>query len=301
MRLVFMGTPDFAVATLKALEQAGHEIACVYSQPPRPAGRGMAERPSPVHAHAVARGLEVRTPLSLKDPIEQSRFASLGADAAVVVAYGLLLPKPILDAPRLGCFNVHASLLPRWRGAAPIQRAIMAGDAETGVSIMRMDEGLDTGPVCRVGRIAITPSTTAQSLHDALADLGARLMVETLAAPAVACTPQPSGGVIYARKIDKAEAHIDFTQSAEAVRNHIHGLSPFPGAWFMRDDIRVKALLCEVTDGTGPPGIFLDDRLEIACGSGAIRLLRLQREGKAAMTADEFLRGWPVPKGAEAR
>ncbi|MFM8747831.1 MAG: methionyl-tRNA formyltransferase [Aestuariivirga sp.] len=301
MRLVFMGTPDFAVATLKALEQAGHEIACVYSQPPRPAGRGMAERPSPVHAHATARGLEVRTPLSLKDPAEQARFAGLGADAAVVVAYGLLLPRPILDAPRLGCFNVHASLLPRWRGAAPIQRAIMAGDAETGVSIMRMEEGLDTGPVCKLGRVAITPHATAQSLHDALADLGARLMVETLAQARVECAPQPAEGVTYARKIDKAEARIDFTMSAETVRNHIHGLSPFPGAWFMRDGIRIKALLCEVTDGAGPPGSFLDDRLEIACGSGAIRLLRLQREGKGAMTAEEFLRGWPVTKGAEAR
>lgn len=301
MRLVFMGTPDFAVATLKALEQAGHDIICVYSQPPRPAGRGMADRPSPVHAHAATRGIEVRTPVSLKDAAEQARFAGLNADAAVVVAYGLLLPKAILDAPRLGCFNVHASLLPRWRGAAPIQRAIMAGDRETGVSIMRMEEGLDTGPVCREARFAITASATAQTLHDALADLGARLMVETLAAPAIICTPQPSEGVTYARKIDKAEAHIDFAKSAETVRNHVHGLSPFPGAWFMLDGTRVKALLCEVTEGAGLPGLFLDDRLEIACGSGAIRLLKLQREGKAAMTADEFLRGWPVPKGAEAR
>jgi methionyl-tRNA formyltransferase len=301
MRLVFMGTPDFAAATLRALEQAGHDIACVYSQPPRPAGRGMAERPSPVHAHAAARGIEVRNPFSLKDPAEQAHFAGLNADAAVVVAYGLLLPKPILDAPRLGCFNVHASLLPRWRGAAPIQRAIMAGDRETGVSIMRMDEGLDTGPVCKMDRIPITPLTTAQSLHDELAELGARLMVETLASPAIACTAQPAEGVTYARKIDKAEAHIDFANSAETVRNHVHGLSPFPGAWFMLDGLRVKALLCEVTDAAGPPGVFLDGRLEIGCRTGAIRLLKLQREGKAAMTADEFLRGSPVPRGAEAR
>jgi methionyl-tRNA formyltransferase len=301
MRLVFMGTPDFAATTLKALEQAGHVIACVYSQPPRPSGRGMAERPSPVHAYAEAHGIEVRTPLSLKDPAEQARLASLGADAAVVVAYGLLLPKPILDAPRLGCFNVHASLLPRWRGAAPIQRAIMAGDTETGVSIMRMEEGLDTGPVCAVGRIAITPFTTAQSLHDALAELGARLMVETLAQGAINCSPQPAGGITYARKIDKAEARINFSKSAETVRNHIHGLSPFPGAWFTLDGVRIKALRCEVTVGAGPPGLVLDDRLEIACGPGAIRLLTLQREGKAAMTAEEFLRGWPVAKGAEAR
>ena len=210
MRLIFMGTPDFAVDTLKALIGAGHEVACVYSQPPRPAGRGMAERPSPVHALAAASGIEVRTPVSLKPPEEQARFRDLRADAAVVVAYGLILPKPVLDAPRLGCFNVHASLLPRWRGAAPIQRAIMAGDAETGVTIMRMEEGLDTGPMCRVGQIAIGPAATFQTLHDELAQLGARLMVETLAQGDIACVPQPADGVTYARKIDKAEARIDF-------------------------------------------------------------------------------------------
>ncbi|MCA3573765.1 MAG: methionyl-tRNA formyltransferase [Aestuariivirga sp.] len=301
MRLVFMGTPDFAVATLKALEEAGHDIACVYSQPPRPAGRGMAERPSPVHAYAAAKGLEVRTPTSLRSPEEQARFASLNADAAVVVAYGLLLPKPILDAPQLGCFNVHASLLPRWRGAAPIQRAIMAGDAETGVTIMRMEEGLDTGPMCRVGRLPITPATTAQSLHDDLAALGARLMVEALAQDQIACVPQPAEGVTYAKKIDKAEAHIDFGRSAEEVRNHIHGLSPFPGAWFAVNGTRIKVLRCEVIDCGGEPGSFIDDRLCIACGRGAVRLLKLQREGKGAMEADEFLRGFPVPSGKVAR
>ena len=297
MRLVFMGTPDFAVETLKALIGAGHEILCVYSQPPRPAGRGMAERPSPVHAFAAAQGIEVRTPLSLKDPEEQARFAALKADAAVVVAYGLILPKPVLDAPRLGCFNVHASLLPRWRGAAPIQRAIMAGDAESGVTIMRMEEGLDTGPMCKAGRIAIAPATTAQSLHDELAALGARLMVEVLAEPAISCTPQPAEGVTYAKKIDKAEARIDFTRSAEDVRNHIHGLSPFPGAWFQVDGKRVKVLLCEVVDGSDAPGTFIDDKLTVACGTGALRLLRLQREGKGAMDAETFLCGFAVPAG----
>jgi methionyl-tRNA formyltransferase len=295
-----MGTPDFAVETLKALGQAGHDIVCVYSQPPRPAGRGMAERPSPVHAFAASQGIEVRTPVSLKSPEEQARFADLKPDAAIVVAYGLLLPKPILDAPRLGCFNVHASLLPRWRGAAPIQRAIMAGDAETGVTIMRMEEGLDTGPMCKAGRIAITPETTAQSLHDALAALGARLMVEVLAQEEIACVPQPADGVTYAKKIDKAEARIDFARSAEEVRNHIHGLSPFPGAWFQVKGTRIKVLRCAFIEAEGTPGTFIDDRLAIACGTGAIRLLKLQRDGKGAMEADEFLRGFPIPGGTEA-
>ena len=300
MRLVFMGTPDFAVETLKALKDAGHEIACVYSQPPRPAGRGMAERPSPVHAYAASQGIEVRTPVSLKAPEEQTRFADLKPDAAVVVAYGLLLPKAILDAPRLGCFNVHASLLPRWRGAAPIQRAIMAGDPETGVTIMRMEEGLDTGPMCKMGRLAITPETTAQSLHDALAALGAGLMVEVLAQETIACTPQPAEGVTYAKKIDKAEARIDFSKTATEVRNHIHGLSPFPGAWFQAKGARIKVLRCETVEMHGKPGTFIDDRLCIACGSGAIRLLKLQREGKGAMEAEDFLRGFPIPQGTEA-
>ena len=296
MRLVFMGTPDFAVETLKALIGAGHEIACAYSQPPRPAGRGMAERPSPVHAFAAAQGIEVRTPLSLKDAEEQARFAAMEADAAIVVAYGLLLPKAILDAPRLGCFNVHASLLPRWRGAAPIQRAIMSGDASSGVTIMRMEEGLDTGPMCKVVTLPITPATTAQSLHDELAQLGAEAMVEVLAQADIACVPQPAEGVTYARKIEKAEARIDFTKNAEEVRNHIHGLSPFPGAWFQVNGTRIKVLLCEVADAQGKPGTFLDDRLTIACGSGALRLLKLQREGKGAMEANDFLRGFQIAR-----
>lgn len=299
MRLVFMGTPDFAVETLKALTGAGHEITAVYSQPPRPAGRGMAERPSPVHSFAAAQGIEVRTPTSLKGEEERKRFADLKPDAAVVVAYGLLLPKPVLDAPRLGCFNVHASFLPRWRGAAPIQRAIMAGDAESGVTIMRMEEGLDTGPMCKVARLAITPHTTAQSLHDELAALGARLMVEVLAEPNIQCTPQPEAGVTYARKIDKAEAKIDFSRSATEVRNHIHGLSPFPGAWFQVNGTRVKVLLCEVVDAMGEAGMFLDECLTIACGSGAVRLLKLQREGKGAMDAGTFLRGFAIAAGTK--
>ena len=300
MRLVFMGTPDFAVETLKALIGAGHEVACVYSQPPRPAGRGMAERPSPVHAYAAARGIEVRTPTSLKSAEEQTHFAALKADAAVVVAYGLLLPKPVLDAPRLGCFNVHASLLPRWRGAAPIQRAIMSGDAWSGVTIMRMEEGLDTGPMCKVGKIAITPMTTAQSLHDELAALGSQLMIAVLAQETITCTPQPLDGVTYAKKIDKAEARIDFTKSAAEVRSHIHGLSPFPGAWFEVNGTRVKALLCDVVQDGAAPGTFIDDRLTIACGTGAIRLLKLQREGKGAMEAQDFLRGFPIAAGTVA-
>jgi methionyl-tRNA formyltransferase len=300
MRLVFMGTPDFAVETLKALIAAGHAIACVYSQPPRPAGRGMAERPSPVHAFAAAQGIEVRTPVSLKAEDEQARFAALQADAVVVVAYGLLLPKAILDAPRLGCFNVHASLLPRWRGAAPIQRAIMAGDAESGVTIMRMEEGLDTGPMCKVVKLPITPTTTAQSLHDELAGLGAGAMADVLAQADITCLPQPTEGVTYAKKIDKAEAKIDFDRPAEQVRDHIHGLSPFPGAWFQVNGTRIKVLLCDIVEAQGKAGTFLDDRLTIACGSRALRLLKLQREGKGAMEADVFLRGFAIAHGTEA-
>ena len=300
MRLVFMGTPDFAVETLRALLAAGHDVVCVYAQPPRAAGRGMAERPVPVHAFAAAHGIAVQTPVSLKSIDAQNRLAALRADAAVVVAYGLLLPKPVLDVPRLGCFNVHASLLPRWRGAAPIQRAIMAGDTETGVTIMRMDEGLDTGPMCKVERIAITPDMTAERLHDELAALGARLMVEVLAQDEIDCRPQPALGVTYAKKINKVEAKIDFTQSAPQVRNHIHGLSPFPGAWFQVQATRIKALLCETVPGSGTPGTFIDDRLTIACGTGAIRLLRLQREGKGAMDAETFLHGFAIAGGAAA-
>lgn len=297
MRLIFMGTPDFAVATLRALTDAGHEIAAVYSQPPRPAGRGKRLRPSPVQAYANARDIAVRIPASLKSAEEQESFAALRADAAVVVAYGLLLPQAILDAPRLGCFNVHASLLPRWRGAAPIQRAIMAGDTQTGVSIMRMEVGLDTGPVCKVATTPIGPSTTAGELHDMMARLGAAAMTEVLTHPDILCTEQPKEGVTYAAKIDKAETRMDFAKPAEALRNHVHGLSPFPGAWFAANGQRVKVLRCEISGTAGYAGVALDSQLLIGCGEGSIRLLSLQREGKGVMAADEFLRGFPVPKG----
>lgn len=297
MKLVFMGTPEFAVVTLKALIAARHDIVAVYSQPPRPAGRGQNLRMSPVHDYSAAKGMEVRTPLSLKSVDEQKSFSDLKADAAVVVAYGLILPLAILNAPREGCFNVHASLLPRWRGAAPIQRAIIAGDHESGVCIMRMEEGLDTGPVCKTSRVAISPSTTAGLLHDQLAELGASLMVETLANSFVLCTDQSANGVTYAKKIEKSETRIDFSKSATEVRNHIHGLSPFPGAWASIQDARVKVLACEVIGQSGTAGVVLDDRLTVACGGQAIRLLNLQREGKGMMDGATFLRGFPVPKG----
>lgn len=297
MKLVFMGTPEFAVVTLQALVAAGHDILCVYSQPPRPAGRGQNLRPSPVHDYAVSKGMEVRTPRYVRSADEQNSFAVLKADAAVVVAYGLILPLPILNAPRLGCFNVHASLLPRWRGAAPIQRAVMAGDTESGVSIMRMEEGLDTGPVCKMARVAITPATTAGLLHDELAKLGAALMVKTLEEFPVPCTKQSSEGVTYARKIEKTETHIDFSKSARDVHNHIHGLSPFPGAWFSFKDSRVKVLACEIIEQAGAAGSVLDEHLTVACGSNAVRLVKLQREGKGVMDTATFLRGFPVPKG----
>jgi methionyl-tRNA formyltransferase len=297
MRIVFMGTPEFATYALRALGAAGHDIVCVYSQPPRPAGRGYELKKSPVHLLAESLGLEVRTPLSLKAADEQQAFSSLNADAAVVVAYGLLLPKTVLAAPRFGCFNIHASLLPRWRGAAPIQRAIMAGDAETGITIMRMEEGLDTGPMVRVERVAIAPQDTAATLHETLAGMGAHLIVEALQEPQHPGTPQPADGVTYARKIDKAESRIDFARPAAEVRNHIHGLSPFPGAWTMVGGTRLKILTAEVITADGPPGTALDDALTIACKPGAIRCLTVQREGKGVMPAEAALRGLPVPKG----
>ena len=293
MKLVFMGTPDFAVVTLKALVAAGHEIAAVYSQPPRPAGRGQNLRLSPVHKFAVSKGIEVRTPLSLKSVEEQKSFAALKADAAVVVAYGLILPLPILNAPRLGCFNVHASLLPRWRGAAPIQRAIMVGDAESGVTIMRVELGLDTGPMIKSGHFPITAETTASSLHDELAVLGANLMIDVLKHPENVGTPQPAEGVTYATKIDKAETKIDFSKSAVEVRNHIHGLSPFPGAWCILVGSRVKILKAQVVDHV------MADAPTFACGSGAIKFLLLQREGRDVMDAATFLRGFPIAPGTK--
>ena len=297
MRLVFLGTPDFSVSVLKALLAAGHEIVCVYAQPPRPSGRGMMLRPTPVHAFAEARGIEVRAPVSLTSVEEQDRFKALNADAAVVVAYGLLLPKAVLDAPKNGCFNVHASLLPRWRGAAPIQRAIMEGDTETGVTIMRMDAGLDTGPMMMKVVCPIDDATTAASLHDGLAVLGSKAMVEVLAAPLNEGKSQSVNGAIYAKKIDKAEARIDFSKPAKEVLRHIHGLSPFPGAWMLVNDTRIKVLHCERVDETGVAGTFLNSHLVVACAEGAIRCLELQREGKGAMSAEVFSRGFPISAG----
>lgn len=305
LRLIFMGTPEFSVPTLRGLHAAGHEIAAVYSQPPRPAGRrGLELTPSPVHRAAEDLGIEVRTPVSLKGDAEQAAFRALGADAAVVVAYGLLLPKPILDGTRLGCFNGHASLLPRWRGAAPIQRAIMAGDAETGMMIMKMDEGLDTGPVALAARVTIGPDMTGGELHDRLSEAGAALMVEAMAGlerGELALTPQPADGVTYAKKIDKAEAHIDWARSAREVHDMIRALSPFPGAWC---DIaingkaeRLKVLRTTRAEGAGQPGEVLDGNLTITCGEGAVRLIEVQRAGGKPMTAQDFLRGVRLAKG----
>lgn len=306
LRIAFMGTPDFSVTVLSELLAAGHEVAAVYSQPPRKAGRGMAEQPGAVHRFAVDAGLEVRTPLSLKSPEEQQAFADLDIDVAVVVAYGLLLPKPILDAPRMGCLNLHASLLPRWRGAAPIQRAIMAGDKETGVMVMQMDVGLDTGPVLLAEHVAIAPTTTAGSLHDELSPIGASLMVRALAAlsrGSLSATPQASEGVTYAAKISKEEARIDWTRSAAELDCHIRGLTPFPGAYFevTRDGkpTRIKPLRVTPTAANGAPGeiLSLKNGITIACGAGALCITELQRAGKGPMKADDFLRGFAFALG----
>ena len=298
MRVIFMGTPDFSVPVLDALVGAGHEIACVYCQPPRPAGRGKKDRPSPVQARAGALGLPVRHPISLKGAEEQEEFAALKADVAVVVAYGLILPQAVLDAPRHGCLNIHASLLPRWRGAAPIHRAIMAGDAETGVCIMQMEAGLDTGPVLLREATAIGEREITAELHDRLSAMGAGLIVRALdRLDSLVPEPQPDEGVTYAAKIDKAEARIDWTCPADEVDRQIRGLSPFPGAWSEIGGERVKILASHLTHGEGRPGEVLDDALSVACGSGAVRLTRLQRAGKGAQDAETFLRGWPVPVG----
>jgi methionyl-tRNA formyltransferase len=294
-----MGTPDFAVPTLAELVAQGHDIACVYSQPPRPKGRGLSADPSPVHRFALDAGLDVRTPVSLKDTEQQELFRALNIDAAIVVAYGLLLPKPILDAPKLGCFNLHGSLLPRWRGAAPIQRAIMAGDTETGVMVMRMEEGLDTGPVLMAERTPIGRKTYGD-LHHELSRLGADLMVRALSAlerGSISETPQPSGGATYAKKILKDEARIDWTKLAHEIDCLIRGLSPVPGAWCEANGERLKVIYAEPVSGSGAPGTLLDDKLTVACGDGALRLVRLQRAGKSVMTADELLRGFALPLG----
>ena len=304
MRLAFLGTPDFAVTCLAALAEAGHEIVAVYSQPPAPRGRGHELKPSPVHACAAELGIEVRTPVSMRDPEVIAGFKALNLDAAVVVAFGQILPGDVLEAPRLGSYNLHASLLPRWRGAAPIQRAIMAGDAETGVEVMRMTEGLDEGPVLATTRLPIASDDTASSLHDKLAVAGAALLVETL--PAIAAgnavaVPQAEEGATYAKKIRPKEARLNWARPAAELDCKIRGLSPFPGAWFElvgdKGPVRVKALLSRVEAGSGAPGQVLDDRLLIACGEGAVRLLRVQREGRGPQDAETFLRGFPLAAG----
>ena len=301
LRLIFMGTPEFSVPTLLELVAHGHEIAAVYTRAAKPAGRGMKLQPTTVEQEARRLGIAVVTPTTLKTPEALEQFRAHDADAAVVVAYGMILPQAILDAPKLGCFNLHASLLPRWRGAAPINRAIMAGDAETGVMVMKMDAGLDTGDVAMAERIAITDAMTASDLHDALARLGGDLMVRALGAlerGRLQLTKQSDGGVTYAAKIDKAEARIDWNQPARAVLRHIHGLSPFPGAWCeMALDgapVRVKILRCALAEGAGASGQLLDDHLALACGEGSLRILELQRAGGKPMKAEEFLRGTPL-------
>jgi methionyl-tRNA formyltransferase len=305
MRLIFLGTPDFAVPTLVQLADNGHTFVAVYTRAPKPAGRrGLELQPSPVEREARRIGVPVLTPKTLRDAAVQAEFCAHNADAAVAIAYGLILPKPILDAPRLGCFNVHASLLPKWRGAAPINRAIMAGDEETGVTIMKMDEGLDTGDIAEADPVTIGPEMTAGELHDVLARHGADLMSTTLAAAergSLTLTPQPKQGVSYAEKISKGETRIDWTKPWRRVHNHIRGLSPFPGAWFEIGGVRVKAL--RSTKGEGQitkdavPGRVLDDQLTIACGDGAVRLVQAQRAGRQPMNAEEFLRGTPVKRG----
>jgi methionyl-tRNA formyltransferase len=302
LRLVFMGTPDFAVPTLLELAGSGHDVAAVYTRAPRPAGRGMAWSPSPVAREAGRFGVPVVTPKTLKDTDAAAAMRAHGADAAVVVAYGLILPPPILDAFPLGSFNLHASLLPRWRGAAPIHRAIMAGDKETGVMVMKMDEGLDTGPIAMAERVAIGSDVTTGDLHDELARLGARLMLVALGAlqrGSLTVTPQAAEGATYADKIDKRETRIDWTQPWNKVHDHCRGLSPFPGAWFELPGLgRVKVLRTTKGDGLGEPGRVLDEHLTVACGSGALRIVELQRAGGKPMHVDEFLRGTPVAPGS---
>ena len=300
MKIVFMGTPDFSVPALDALLGAGHDIVCVYCQPPRPAGRGKKERLTPVHARAEALGLPVRTPVSLKSAEAQAEFAALGADIAVVVAYGLILPRAVLDAPKHGCLNIHASLLPRWRGAAPIHRAIMAGDVETGVCIMQMEEGLDTGPVLLRAATSIGAEETTGELHDRLSAMGADLIVEALSRlQTLEALAQAEDGVTYAHKIDKAEARVDWARPAVEVDRQIRSLSPFPGAWTMLNEDRLKLLSSRPVPGSGAPGVVLDDALTVACGDGAVQLMRLQRAGKGPQDAQTFLLGNPVPAGTQ--
>jgi len=302
LRLAFMGTPGFAVPPLEALIAAGHEVVAVYTQPPRPAGRGQAKRRSAVHEAADKHGIDVRHPASLKAAAEQQSFADLKLDMAVVAAYGLILPQAILAAPRLGCLNIHASLLPRWRGAAPIQRAIMAGDRETGITIMQMDEGLDTGALLMLEAVPITPETTTETLHDTLAALGAKLIVQAIDGLAIGRLqpqPQPSEGVTYAKKLTREEGAIDWRKPAAALACQVRAMTPWPGAYFEHNGQRFKVLAAEATlpPAHKQPGMVLDDKLLVACGQGALQLLRIQREGRAAMDAEAFLRGYSLPIG----
>jgi methionyl-tRNA formyltransferase len=305
LRIVFMGTPDFSVPTLRLLVEAGHRIVAVYTQPPRPGGRrGLDLQKSPVHQAAELLGLPVFTPVNFKDPDERERFRALGADVGVVVAYGLLLPEAILTGTRYGCYNGHASLLPRWRGAAPIQRAIMAGDEKTGMMVMKMDKGLDTGDVALTREVEIGPNMTAGELHDRLMHVGAKAMAEAMVKLEMGdlpLTPQPAEGVLYAAKIDKAETRIDFSRNARDVHNHIRGLAPFPGAWFELESNgkaeRVKVLGCEPAPGEGAAGTLLSDDLVVACGTGAVRLTRLQKAGGKPLASADFLRGTPLAAG----
>lgn len=293
-----MGTPDFSVPILEGIVAAGHEVCAVYCQPPRPAGRGKKDRPSPVQVAAERLGLEVRHPVNFKDAADVAAFEALGADVGVVVAYGLILPQALLDAPAKGCLNIHASLLPRWRGAAPIHRAIMAGDTQTGVCVMQMEAGLDTGPVLQTVRTDILASDTTAVLHDRLAMLGRDAILDVLAdGVAAEAVPQAEEGVVYAAKIEKSEAEVDWTRPAAEVDRHIRGLSPFPGAWTVAEGQRVKLLMSAVAEGAGEPGVVLDDGLRVACGEGAVELIRLQRAGKGAMERDVFLQGFPIAKG----
>ena len=300
MRIAFLGTPDFSVPALDALLSAGHEVTCVYTQPPRPAGRGKAERRSPVHDRAEAGGSSVRTPKTLRDPNVQAAFAALNLDAAVVVAYGLILPQPVLDSPAHGCINIHASLLPRWRGAAPIQRAILAGDAETGITIMQMDAGLDTGPELLRKPVLLAPDTNAGMLHEALAETGGRLIVAALAGiedGTLQAVPQSETGDTYAQKIKRGEERSDWSQPATMLDRHVRAFAPWPGAWFEHDGDRIKVLKAAIAATDGAPGEVMDDALTVACGEGALRLMTVQRAGRAALTAADYLRGRPVAAG----
>jgi methionyl-tRNA formyltransferase len=297
MRLAFMGSPDFAVPALRALRDAGHDIVAAYCQPPRPAGRGQAMRRCPVHVAADEMGIEVRTPARLRsDPAAQAAFAALDLDVAVVAAYGLILPQAMLDAPRRGCLNIHASLLPRWRGAGPIQAAVLAGDAETGVTIMQMDAGLDTGPMLLRQAVPITPTTTAAELHDVLAELGGRLIVQALATNPEP-VPQPEDGVTYAPKLTREDGRIDWTRDAASIDRQVRAFDPWPGTFTTLDGAVLKVLGVTAAAGSGAPGTVLDDRLTVACGSGALRLTRVQAPGRSAMNAESYLRGHPVPAG----